>query len=347
MSVAPLLLFGGQSSERLVSVASAQSVATCLPEARGWFWRPDGRLTELGLHSLIQHENPFKVDFQPQGGTDFDSLEAAIAQESGKDSPSPVFVALHGGTGEDGTVQALLEAAGVPFTASGAEASRRAFNKSVAKDVMRQAGIRVAPSLAIAPGDRSGGKAILEEMMARYNRVVMKPIADGSSHGLFIIENEAQKETALTWVGAHPDQGCLVEAFIKGREMTTGVVQDTHGVKALPSSEVLMADGRVFDYEGKYLGAGSTEITPAEISEDLAEKLGRLACKAHELLGCWGYSRTDFLVDENGPVFVETNTLPGLTSASFIPQQLEAASQDIPHFLREQLRLAFTRAERL
>ena len=108
-----------------------------------------------------------------------------------------------------------------------------------------------------------------------------------------------------------------------------------------------MADGRVFDYEGKYLGEGSTEVTPADISPDLAEKLGRLACQAHEILGCWGYSRTDFLVDENGPVFIETNTLPGLTSASFIPQQLEAAAIPMVDFFQHQLALAFQRYERV
>ena len=93
--------------------------------------------------------------------------------------------------------------------------------------------------------------------------------------------------------------------------MTTGVVMMNGQLQALPSSEVIMETGRVFDYEGKYLGAGSTEVTPAAIPSELADRLGQLACQAHALLGCYGYSRTDFLVDENGPVFIETNTLPG------------------------------------
>ena len=98
-----------------------------------------------------------------------------------------------------------------------------------------------------------------------------------------------------------------------------------------------MDAGRVFDYEGKYLGEGSEEITPADIPKELADRLGRLACQAHGLLGCYGYSRTDFLVDENGPVFIETNTLPGLTSASFIPQQLEVAKITTLSFLQGQI----------
>ena len=347
MSASSILLFGGQSSERLVSVASAQYVADCLPESQGWFWRPDGRLTVVDREVLLAHENPFQRTFEPHNGHTFPSLEAALDAEKQQNTPRPVFIALHGGTGENGTVQAMFEARGLPFTASGAEASQQAFSKQAAKDLMRHAGIRVAPALTVPAGDTKTGRQVLDEMLARYNCVVLKPNADGSSHGLFIVENQLQKENALRWVETHSDKSCLVEAFVRGREMTTGVVDMPSGLRSLPSSEVIMADGRVFDYEGKYLGEGSTEITPADIPSDLAEKLGRLACQAHEILGCWGYSRTDFLVDENGPVFIETNTLPGLTSASFIPQQLEAAAIPMVDFFQHQLALAFQRYERV
>ena len=343
MSSAAILLFGGQSSERRVSVASAQYVAQVLPECLGWFWAPDGSVVEVKSEVLAAHENAFKDDFNPTKTNTYDSLREAVAQEAKRDAPRTVFIALHGGAGENGEVQAIFEEAQVPFTASGAQASARAFKKDAAKQIMRESGIRVAPELFVPPGDVARGREVLDEMVTRYGRVVLKPNADGSSHGLFIIENDVQKENALFWVESHPQMSCLVEAFIRGREMTTGVVMMEDGLKALPSSEVIMETGRVFDYEGKYLGEGSTEVTPAEIPDSLAQRLGRLACEAHGLLGCYGYSRTDFLVDDNGPVFIGTNTLPGLTSASFIPQQLDAAGISMLSFLKSQISQAPTR----
>lgn len=343
MSSSVILLFGGQSSERRVSVASAQYVAQVLPDASGWFWAPDGRVIEVSQAELIAHQKPFKNDFNPLTATTYNSLKEAVAQEGQKAEPRVTIIGLHGGSGENGEVQSIFEAHHVPFTASGALASATAFKKDAAKKLMREAGIRVAPALFVPAGDAQRGRAVLDEMVTRYGRVVLKPNADGSSHGLFIVENDIQKENALFWVESHPEMSCLVEAFIRGREMTTGVVAMNGESRALPSSEVLMETGRVFDYEGKYLGEGSTEITPADISAELADRLGRLACQAHDLLGCFGYSRTDFLVDENGPVFIETNTLPGLTSASFIPQQLEAAGISMLTFLRGQVEEAHSR----
>jgi D-alanine-D-alanine ligase len=343
MSSSVILLFGGQSSERRVSVASAQYMAQVLPEAMGWFWDPDGRVSEVSRAALIAHENPFKNDFKPTKTGGYVSLAEAVAQEGLTEAPRVVIMGLHGGSGENGEAQSIFEAHRVPFTASGAEASATAFKKDAAKKLMREAGIRVAPALLVPAGDVKKGRVVLDEMVARYERVVLKPNADGSSHGLFIVENEVQKENALFWVQSHPSMSCLVEAFVRGREMTTGVISLNGERRALPSSEVVMEVGRVFDYEGKYLGEGSTEITPAEISTELAHRLGALACEAHDILGCFGYSRTDFLVDESGPVFIETNTLPGLTSASFIPQQLEAAGISMLSFLRGQIEEAQSR----
>tara|TARA_B100000925_G_scaffold289880_1_gene273783 strand:- start:171 stop:1232 length:1062 start_codon:yes stop_codon:yes gene_type:complete len=345
MSSSAILLFGGQSSERRVSVASAQYLAQVMPECLGWFWAPDGSVIEVESDALSVHENAFKKDFNPTktGAYTYKSITEAVEQEAQRHTPRTVFIGLHGGAGENGDIQAIFERAQVPFTASGAQASALAFKKDAAKQTMREAGIRVAPELFIPSGDVVRGREVLDEMVTRYGRVVLKPNADGSSHGLFIVENDVQKENALFWVESHPNMSCLVEAFIRGREMTTGVVMMEDGLKALPSSEVIMETGRVFDYEGKYLGEGSTEVTPAEISDSLAQRLGRLACEAHSLLGCYGYSRTDFLVDDNGPVFIETNTLPGLTSASFIPQQLDAAGISMLSFLKTQILLAPTR----
>ena len=197
MSSAAILLFGGQSSERRVSVASAQYVAEVLPESVGWFWALDGSVIEVPNKVLAAHKNAFKNDFNPEKTNTYRSLEEAVAQESQKESPRTIFVGLHGGAGENGAVQAVLEKAQLPFTASGSQASSLAFKKDAAKQIMREAGIRVAPELFVPPGDVVRGREVLDEMVTRYGRVVLKPNADGSSHGLFIIENDVQKENAL------------------------------------------------------------------------------------------------------------------------------------------------------
>ena len=116
----------------------------------------------------------------------------------------------------------------------------------------------------------------------------------------------------------------LVEQCIQGRELTCGVWDDGSGPQVLPCTEIRFEEGRTFDFEGKYLGQGTQEITPAEIEPDCTSAIQTMALKAHRALGCSGYSRTDVMVDAQGPVFLELNTLPGVTAASLIPQQLEA-----------------------
>jgi D-alanine-D-alanine ligase len=136
----------------------------------------------------------------------------------------------------------------------------------------------------------------------------------------------------------------ILERFINGRELTVGVLDRPSGpTMALPCSEVVVETGRPFDFEGKYLGKGSKEITPAELPLSVAQNAQRLALTVHRAIGCSGYSRTDMIIDEFGLVFLEINTLPGLTSASFIPQQLNVAGIGMQQFLREQIELASKR----
>jgi D-alanine-D-alanine ligase len=147
-------------------------------------------------------------------------------------------------------------------------------------------------------------------------------------------------------IAANP-QPYMVEPFIEGTELTVGVVQGPSGERALPCSEVRLAEGRSFDYAGKYLAQGTVEVTPAEVPPDVFAAAQALAVAMHRALGCEGYSRTDLIVSSEGPVFLETNTLPGLTRASFIPQQLEAEGTSVKDFLVGQLALARARRDRL
>jgi D-alanine-D-alanine ligase len=185
----------------------------------------------------------------------------------------------------------------------------------------------------------------LREMLAIYGRVVAKPVAGGSSVGLYHLQDDSAVETAARGIEASGEP-YLAEEFISGAELTVAVVDGPGGARALPPSEVRLEQGRAFDYEGKYLGKGTREITPAEVPEAMSRAAQDLALGAHRALGCEGYSRTDVIASPKGPTFLELNTLPGLTRASFVPQQLAAEGTSMLSFLDGQLEIARKRRDR-
>lgn len=333
-----VILFGGSSSERLVSVASAQNVASLLPDAACWFLSKTGSVHVVSREELSAHVKPFENEFFPKSAATFATIDAALTEAKGK----TFLLALHGGEGENGTLQARFEKHGVAFTGSGSAASARAFDKAVTKTLVGAKGAKLAPAHVLEPMDAAALEQKLRALFDEAPRWVLKPVADGSSVGLFHLTSKELVSEAAKQVAASKLR-YLAEAFITGRELTVGVVDEAGGPVALPVSEVRLIPGGAFDYAGKYLGKGTEELTPAPITDQerlVAQALGLLA---HTTVGCRGYSRTDMILTESGPVFLEINTLPGLTKASFIPQQLAAAGKDIRAFLAWQLELARTR----
>ena len=335
-----VILFGGGGSERRVSVASAQHLITLLPEARSWFWAPEGPVFDIRQESLMAHEKPFEQDFVPTTPV----LAASLKEALDHVAPTTTFVlALHGGQGEDGTVQTWFEERRLPFTGSSAEASAKAFDKNVAKRIIALAGGSIAPSILFAGEDLAEARPALKKMLQEAGRLVLKPVADGSSAGLFFIDTEAQLSKVEEELVQTPSVRYLAEPFLTGTELTVVTIDTSEGPRALPASEVRLERGRTFDFAGKYLGAGSQEITPAEVSTEAHTAAGALAVLAHQALGCRGYSRTDMIYTDHGPVFLELNNLPGLTRVSFIPQQLQAAGLTMAGFLADQIALARSR----
>lgn len=330
MTHTTIVLFGGPSDERHVSVASAQAIVRVLDRPLAWFWTPEGAIHDVAIDDLLGHQRPFEVDFQPARPAIFQDLEMAL---DAMPVESPVFLlALHGTGGEDGTLQAMLEKRGIPFTGSGAEASAIAFDKARAKDKLagrvRMAESRVAHS-------NSELKSVVEDMLARHERLVLKPLAGGSSRGLYFVgKGDAIPDISIPYI---------VEQFVSGRELTCGVIDDGTGPRALAIIEIEVDPGREFDYAGKYLGSGTREICPANIARELAEAAQQVALAAHTGLGCEGYSRTDMLADGKEVFYLETNTLPGLTSSSLVPQELKVAGISFREFLETQVRLAIER----
>jgi D-alanine-D-alanine ligase len=329
-----IVLFGGRSDERHVSVASAQNILRTLGPALAWFWAPNGAVHDVAPADVLAHQRPFELDFVPARPAIFPDLEQALDTLPVE---NPVFLlALHGGEGEDGTVQRLLEARGIPFTGSGSDASAAAFDKDCAK-VLVKGRVRTAESRVARTAAEV--RPVIDDMLSRHERVVMKPLAAGSSRGLFFVGRDDDRDTVTANVVALKIP-YIVEQFIRGRELTVGVLDQGDGPFPLPVIEIEIDPNRAFDYEGKYLGAGTREICPAVIPDAMAREAQETALAAHVALGCEGYSRSDLVAAEDGIYFLETNTLPGLTTSSLVPQELAVVGISFRDFLERQVELA-------
>jgi D-alanine-D-alanine ligase len=236
-------------------------------------------------------------------------------------------------------------------------ASADAFDKAKARTLATARGAKVAAARTLPPMSAVAAKAALAALLEAHPRWVLKPQADGSSHGLIHLRGPEQLDAAAQTL-ASLQLAYLAEVFIEGRELTVGVVDDARGPAALPVSEVRLFPGGAFDYAGKYLGRGTEEITPAVLTEPEWKDAQALAVLTHQALGCAGYSRTDMILSSPGSggtrtkrpneaslVLLEINTLPGMTKASFIPQQLAAAGRGLKDFLERQLELARARRD--
>jgi D-alanine-D-alanine ligase len=328
-----IVLFGGSSDERHVSVASAQNVVRTLGAPIAWFWAPGGEVHDVAIDDLLSHKNPFQADFVPKRPAVWPDLEMALEALPVED---PMFcLALHGGAGENGTVQKMLEDRNLPFSGSGSTASSAAFDKGRAKAALRGK-VRMADErLVDSPADVRG---VIDGMLGNYERIVLKPVAGGSSRGLFFLSRGEDAGSVVDEITAL-NIPYIVEQFISGRELTVGIADMGEGPFALPVIEIEIDPGRQFDYVGKYLGKGTREICPAKIPESMAREAQQTALDAHIALGCEGYSRTDVIAAADGIYFLELNTLPGMTTSSLVPQELKEAKIDFRHFLETQVEM--------
>src|SRR3989338_2211127 len=238
-----------------------------------------------------------------------------------------IFNALHGTFGEDGRVQALMEYYGTRYTGSGITASALAMDKLRSREIFKLAGFCVPKTLKIKKDENCQARLNLFITKITKLPVVVKPCSNGSSVGVKIIsvKNSLAKAVDETF---KLDKKVLVEEFIKGREITCGVLDNFNGQEtaALPVTEIIPVKGhKFFNYDAKYKTGHCQEITPAQIDEATRDKVQEIAVRAHQLLGCRGYSRTDMMLRNDNVYVLETNTLPGLTSHSLIPQAAKAS----------------------
>jgi D-alanine-D-alanine ligase len=234
--------------------------------------------------------------------------------------PDVVFPILHSGYGEDGTLQALLDWVGVPYTGSGMLASAMAMNKEVTCTRLRAAGVPVPQGFVVRHADLGRTKAAAERIAAelRYP-VIVKPLRGGSTVGLSKVYAEGELAAALEAVGQQGDDA-LIEALFVGRETTVTIVEG----EAYPVIEIRPKEG-FYDYTNKYTSGRTEYLCPAPLPGEVAARLQRAAETAFAALGCAGFARVDFLVAENGDfVCLELNTLPGMTANSLVPKAARA-----------------------
>ncbi len=245
------------------------------------------------------------------------------------------FLALHGRGGEDGTVQGLLEVMRIPYTGSGVQASAMSMNKPVAKAFVRMHRVPVAPGVVVRRARATRLPTHLPWPL------VVKPANEGSTVGVGIVRTPSQWKRALERAFEH-DQEVLVESFIEGREIAVSVLDG----EALPPVEIV-ARGGLYDYAAKYEKAGTHYVCPAPLTKGQEHRVGALAVRAYHAMGCAGAARIDFRLTRHGrPVFLEINTIPGMTRRSLLPMSAMQAGLEYDALTERILRSAIERRSR-
>jgi D-alanine-D-alanine ligase len=325
------VLTGGTSAERDVALASAVQVVSAL-RACGH----EVAVVDTARGYIPEAEEPAlrgKVGGAPPAIEQLHALERGLLLSGLGNIPvvrsaDVLFLAMHGGRGEDGTLQTLLEMVGVPYTGSGRLGSAMAMDKDISKRLFRQSGVPTADWL-MAP--------VTERRVAEHLGwpMVVKPSKQGSTVGLTVVKQKEDLEPAIDLARRYDDE-VMLERFVPGRELTVGILEG----RPLAVGEIIPRH-EIFDYECKYTPGMSEEIFPADLPAAVTAECGRLALLAHHALKLGGYSRVDFRLTPQGDLFcLEVNTLPGMTATSLLPQAARAVGIEFPELCDRICRIA-------
>lgn len=298
------LLAGGASDEREISLASGRGAGNALREAG------------------------FSV-------TEFDPAEKKDLQNLIAGNYDVAFLCMHGKMGEDGTLQGFLEMIGLPYIGSGVWSSALAMDKAKSKLFYENADIQTPVSVTLySPDDMS-----VEDILSTVGEsCVVKPATEGSALGVYIVKGADEVKDAIE-KAFELDSEVLVETFVKGTELTIAVLGNEQ-LEALPVIQIVPRN-EFYDFESKYAPGGSQHLCPAPLNAEATEKVQAMAKAAHRVLGCSGISRSDFIMDENGEFWIlETNTLPGMTETSLLPDAARAAGIEFPELCTRLIELA-------
>ncbi|MCM8789929.1 MAG: D-alanine--D-alanine ligase [Candidatus Omnitrophica bacterium] len=299
------VLMGGPSSERKISLKSGKAVFEALRAA--------------GV-------NVVAVDIKTDSVKDNILLLKRIR-------PDCVFIALHGRFGEDGSIQSILDSLSIPYTGSGERASSLAMDKIASRRIFEAAGLAVPKYKELNKNSRHSNFKFFRHLGFP---LVVKPATHGSSIGLSIIDRKKDFKKAVE-LAFRFDEKIIVEKYIKGRELTVGILKE----RPLPVIEIIPKK-KFFDFEAKYKTGMTDYIVPAKISAIAARKAQSAGLRAHKLLGCFGCSRVDMILSEDGiPYVLEVNTIPGLTNTSLLPKAARVLGIDFEELCLTLIRLAY------
>ena len=308
-SISVALLAGGASGERDISLASGVGAREALEEA--------------GFH-VTMLDPVVKNDLVRLITEDFDVA----------------FICLHGRYGEDGTIQGMLDLLGIPYIGSGVWSSAIAIDKARSKLFYQKNGINTPQSMLLKRGDAVDVNAIVNTVGVPC---VVKPASAGSALGVHILTDRADIADAVESVFTI-DCEAIIETYIKGTELTVSVIGNKEPF-SLPIIEIVPKN-EFYDFESKYAPGGSQHICPARLSDEQTKKVQEIAVAAHKALGCRGVSRTDIIMDGNGVCWVlETNTLPGMTSTSLLPDAARVAGYSFSELCTMLIQLAFEKED--
>ena len=319
------IVAGGDTSEFYVSLRSAQGVYSFIDkekydlyivEMEGLRWEvqlPDGMKTPVDRNDFSFMNGTEKVKF------DF------------------VYITIHGTPGEDGRLQGYLDMLRIPYSCCGVLAAAMTYDKFTCNQYLKAFGVRIAESLLLRQGQSVSDEDVLDKIGLPC---FIKPSLGGSSFGVTKVKAREQIQPAITKAFSEA-QEVLVEAFMEGTEITCGCYKTKEKSVVFPITEVV-TDNEFFDYDAKYNGQVD-EITPARISEDLTRRVQTLTSAIYDILGCSGIIRVDYIITSGDKInLLEVNTTPGMTSTSFIPQQVRAAGLDIKDVMTDIIENKFT-----
>jgi D-alanine-D-alanine ligase len=331
------VLMGGTSSEREISLRTGRGMAQAVRRLGHEVLAVDaanGRLLPAG-----EEERATPLEALDVAGP------AALVRADALREADVVLIALHGGAGENGTLQALLDLAGKAYTGSGVMASAVAMNKAMSKRLFVSAGVPT-PAWVLMPTEDDAARRlrageVSPAIEALGLPLVVKPNEEGSTVGLTIVQASGELPAAFD-LAAKYGYEVLLETFVPGRELTVAVMGD----RPLPIVEIRPKSG-FYDYESKYTAGRSEYFCPADLPAPLAEDIGRLGVRAAQVLDCRGVSRVDFRLDPAGTAWcLEVNTIPGMTPTSLVPMAAKAAGMSYDLVVQRMLDLALDEARR-
>ncbi len=301
---------GGYSSEKAVSIKSAQTVFDNLDR------------TKFDPTRVLIDKNEWTA-YDEDGRYSIDKNDFSFVKNGTKQNFEYVFIVIHGTPGEDGKLQGYFDMIGIPYNTSSAAITSLTFQKFHCNQFLKNFGVNVAEAVLIKPGDKINEEEILKKVGLPC---FVKPTDGGSSFGVTKVKAKKDLIHAVKSAFKHGSE-VIVEANIEGRELTNGVYRDAEGIKTFPITEII-SENEFFDYEAKYDGK-SNEVTPAKISDNLTTKIKALTNHIYSTLGMKGIARVDYIIDSNNtPFVIEINSVPGMSNESIVPQM--ANNEKIP-----------------